>query len=249
MNSPTQPIVKERPILFSGAMVRALLAGSKTQTRRVVKGLEYDADMLGGVYMFNPPKGMGSDTAFAYCKNPAASTLLLATCPYGQPGERLWVRETIYAHPAFSSAGAKAGLCGGLFTAEGENCAFRGYVADGGYTKPFKQIPAIHMPRAASRLLLEITAVRCERLQNISEADAVAEGIEPVFCPTLTVPAKKWKNYQGRAYCDGMNLNHATESYQTLWASINGPDSWAANPWVWVVEFKVVEGGKETAGA
>lgn len=191
-------------------MVRALLAGTKTQTRRVVKPQpEYDADMLGGVYMFTPPKGVGSNTAFAYAKDPAKSSLLLATCPYGQPGSRLWVRETLFWSAHEDSWCYQAGNDQLMIEPTARILL-----------TPKPAIPSIHMPREASRLLLEVVSVRVERLQDIGAHDALAEGVE----------------YQYRNDCPPDE--RAITAYKELWASINGPDSWDANPWVWCMEFK-----------
>ena len=183
--------MKERPILFSGEMVRALVAGRKTQTRRVVKysrrpvqgadGVWYDAD---GIHPGVPLR-----------------------FPYGAPGDRLWVRET------FSVTDDALYL-----RADGEE--FEG--PDGDHVEP-KWKPSIHMPRWASRLTLEVVAVRVERLQDISEADALAEGV------TL----------RGSTRFE----NEARLAFKQLWESINGAESWAQNPWLWVIEFKKLEAG------
>lgn len=189
MNTST---IKERPILFSGAMVRALLAGTKTQTRRICK--DQPAEII---------KTNFSTSGYADGAN------RIMVCPYGQPGERLWVREN------FSKLEHGTTV----------------YQADAGWIPgAIKWKPSIHMPRVASRILLEIVSVRVERLQDISEADAVAEGIHA--SPALGEPA----------YLDYINggLVEPIKSYRSLWQKINGPDSWAANPWVWVVEFKLV---------
>ena len=183
----------ERPILFSAPMVRALLAGTKTQTRRVVKRNAYEKSIHAD--QFAPPT---------------------CACPYGQPGDRLWVRETW-------AKWGRDDQCG-----EGPSVTHEPiYRADGSpWDEQDKWRPSIHMPRAASRILLEITSVRVERLQDISEADTVAEGI----------PAGEVSPADAGRF-----------AYRLLWESINGPDSWAANPWVWVLEFKRVEaaaGGK-----
>jgi len=221
-------------------MVQALLAGTKTQTRRAVT---------------NQPEGgaieiMHNGTSFAaydlqdwltqaYQGYGFQDEDQLWRCPYGQPGDRLWVRETWAPH--FIWTGAKPSEI--IF--DGGECIF--YRADnairGGCEQSQREPkwrPSIFMPRAASRLLLEITAVRVERLQEISEADAVAEGIE------VTSKGEYINRY--KHYTEGGGGLDAQHSYQTLWASINGPESWAANPWVWVVEFKVID-GKETSNA
>jgi hypothetical protein len=214
----TSVAIKERPILFSGAMVRALLDGSKTQTRRIIKSPT-------GTFEINStldnPKQCWLNVTDA---NEEAIRPL--PCPYGQPGDRLWVRET---------------WKNWFFGMDGVNAPGVQYAADNAmvWRPEASQIsdkvwrPSIFMHRWASRLLLEITAVRCERLQDISEADAVAEGVE------VTSKGEYIKRY--KHYTEGGGGLDATQSYQTLWASINGPESWEANPWVWVVTFKVVQ--------
>lgn len=169
----------ERPILFNGAMVRAILAGRKTQTRRVMKG---DAALLDAIL---------PDYA--------------ARCRYGQPGDRLWVRETLrrwgsqwVAYDAGNTPTTDPNV---LWRWRGDRC------------------PSIHMPRALSRITLEITAVRVERLQDISEADAESEGVD-------YIPAAPARTSHRAAFAG-------------LWDGINGKTyPWASNPWVWVVEFK-----------
>ena len=178
--------MKERPILFSAPMVRAILAGTKTQTRRAVK---LDA---------TPEPKYSRDVVLRY------------RCPYGQPGDRLWVRET-------------------WMYGQGSTPIFRADVL----VTPKDQVwrSPIHMPRAASRITLEITGVRVERLQDISEADAVEEG----------APG-------GHGAIPGYGYNALPgEHYRHVWESINGPSSWDANPWIWAIEFKRVEGGHRVA--
>jgi hypothetical protein len=185
--------MKERPILFSAPMVRALLAGTKVQTRRVVKprkdrdiGCDLAPHELAG-------EVNGGEYRNAYCA----------------PGDRLWVRETWAEH----SAG------GFMYAASWSAHALIGHP---------KWRPSIHMPRAASRITLEVTDVRVERLQDISEADALAEGID--MQPRLA-------GYSKDAGCKWEPAN-PIEVFCNLWESIKGPGSWDANPWVWVVEFK-----------
>ena len=238
---------KERSILFSGTMVRALLDGSKTQTRRALKitprnspgCVPYCAD--NGKHFRFPvsqedfkklPKSMQQDerSEGAYYYGP---------CPYGQPGERLWVRETLY----FDKCGEE--WC---YVAGNDPVMADPYTAPILLTEGRKFVPSIHMPREASRLLLEITDVRCERLQDISEADAVAEGIDkfPIEGWEPEYDAGCYKNYlwsPKTADKQAKAKTSAEESYESLWASINGPDSWAANPWVWVVTFKIITSG------
>ncbi len=187
----------ERPILFSAPMVRALLDGSKTQTRRVCK-LDFSsvADTL------------------------RAEQIKTELCPYGAPGERLWVRE----------AWGTEGRWNGTPPRDIRTTAPLWYGADGrpdGWGGVGR--PSIHMPRWASRITLEITDVRAERLMAISVTDAHAEGVEGQ--PGM------WRNYTARA---GRFAN-PVDSYRSLWEQINGEGSWAANPWVWVVEFERLE--------
>lgn len=194
--------MKEHPILFQDAMVRALLAGTKSQTRRAIKPQPLYA---GGAWKF-------ADGSTHQATRP--SKAILASCPYGQPGDRLWVRE------AFSGP-----YCMGAVPPSKWGRSSRiWYWADGNpesgdWTKPK---PSIHMPRWASRILLEVTEVRAQRLWEISEADAQAEG---------------W---------DGTVLGYAH-----LWDQINGAGSWDANPWVWALSLKRAEiAGEDTeAGA
>ena len=188
----------ERPILFKGEMVRAILGGSKTQTRRIV-----------------------TDESLITLRPDGTPGKVQQRCKFGQPGDRLWVREAFLVQPDLWAAGH--GPQPVHYTVD---------VADAGQVEDYIGKPSIHMPRWASRITLEITAVRVDRLQEISEVDAKAEGIEP----TMPNPGHwNWRDY----LIDG-GQTHAVLSYKTLWESINGPGSWDANPWVWVVEFKKV---------
>jgi len=227
--------MKERPILFSGAMVRAILGGSKTQTRRVIKtpgsktladirrNPDNDAWYKDHVWSMRNRGGMWGD--YTHMR-------FMQFCPYGQPGDRLWVRET-WAHDA-----ASVEACRVVHEdAMGGSPYGPYYRATESAPETLRWIPSIHMPRWASRILLEIVSVRVERLHDISEADAIAEGIERMPC---AVPdTKLWRNYTPD---NGWtpNLCIPENSFRSLWALINGEDGWDANPWVWVVEFKRV---------
>ena len=211
--------MKERPILFSSSMVRAILDGSKTQTRRVVKPQPE---------WVNENAGCGIATGGGIMPSPRADWLhwrgsrLLRPeprCPYGLPGDRLWVRETFAIVPRTAYARSD-GVQQTLRPDDDHDAAIyrAGWDRSNG---GFRWRPSIHMPRWASRILLEIADVRVERLQDISEADAKAEGAH---------------NHK----YNGLDLAYA-RAYSDLWESINGPDSWAANPWVWVVEFRRIE--------
>lgn len=206
--------MKERQILFSAPMVRAILDGRKTQTRRMVKPPRGWADKYPSCDPFAMPPSVW------WWNGVHERVGVRQECPYGQPGDRLWVRE------AFR-----------LFDAQEECACYDLCVCSRHHGKPVyradegcgesKWKPSIHMPRWASRILLEMVSVRVERLQNISEEDAASEG----------APCEL-----GRL--EGAILG-AQASYRKgfirLWESINGEGSWIENPWVWVVEFKVVE--------
>ena len=182
---------KERPILFSAPMVRAILAGAKTQTRRALRGFyppnrpEYDSES-GRLEWFN-----GDEVVCGM------------RCPYGQPGDRLWVRETWAVPHRYDHLGPSNIPVLGVPT----------HYAATEYRGGLLWRPSIHMCRWASRITLEVTDVRVERLQDISTVDCWAEGI---------------------AASPDVDPVH---EYRDLWESINGPGSWDVNPWVWVVEF------------
>jgi hypothetical protein len=142
----------------------------------------------------------------------------ISYCPYGKTGDRLWVRETFSQHPEFADI---------AYRADGEE-----FEDSDGFFWSLRWKPSIHMPRSASRILLEVTNVRVERLNDISDRDSIAEGIE------LEPGTAHWKNYDtspGWRYRES-----PIQSYRTLWESINGPGSWDINPYCWVIEFKVI---------
>lgn len=208
--------MKERPVLFNGDMVRAILDGRKTQTRRVIKPSVLN--------LFNVASNVGecSPLTMGDPVDPRSQSYYGEFSPFGQVGDRLWVRETF-------------GDCG-------SRLVYRADSNDGASCSVKRWVPSIHMPRSACRLVLEITNVRVERLNSISEEDALAEGIR-----------RTDNNFgNGPAYCDYMlaNLNDVAEWYNrpsdsfiSLWQSIYGAESWQHSPWVWVIEFKVVRDG------
>jgi hypothetical protein len=202
--------MKERPILFQGAMVRALLDGSKTQTRRMVKDLPSwpitEICQCRDKWMPNGPASSGVGMAAGHWR----------LCPYGQPGDRLWVRET---HSPMGD------------TQSPSSCWYR---ADREYPQVRKWIPSIHMRRQYSRILLEVVSVRVERLNDCSAADAIAEGIR-----RIDEGFERWHPDPADTEHTGTTKDPVL-SYRGLWESINGAGSWDANPWVWVVEFKRV---------
>ncbi|MFU3980785.1 hypothetical protein ACM7DR_28685 [Pseudomonas aeruginosa] len=201
---------RERPILFNDQMVRAILEGRKTVTRRVVKDT--------GFYAIDAAIH-GNDVALR--EREALST----RCPYGEPGDRLWVRETWGLQVRSYGGGA------------GEFIDYRATNPDAIYCRssegreyPVKWKPSIHMHRHSSRILLEITAVRVERLQDISEEQALAEGVRGEPCD------------HARQACSDIGCwgDTAKGAFGFLWEQLNGAGAWQANPWVWVVEFKRV---------
>lgn len=207
--------MKGRPILFSGPMVRALLAGTKTVTRRVVKPQPRVVDVAPrfapntwGFYGDAPP--IGSKSAKQLGGWPENGRVV--RCPYGDPGERLWVRETWFSDALRSSDD-------GNVIPDREECVYYRADADRALAEDMEGCwrPSIHMPRWASRITLEITGVRVERLQEITEEEVVREGI-----PRST------------------NIFEQTtsEAFEQLWREINGDESWEANPWVWAVSFR-----------
>lgn len=218
--------MKDHSILYNSPMVRAILSGQKTQTRRVV-----NPQPKNGWQIETPPvfgritsphskrgkfgvfirRGVGTDFP----------EIDLIPCPYGQPGDRLWVRET-WA----KNEGSAGGFC---YRADHSGaCAYEAHdLAKGLVThKVSKWKPSIHMPRAASRITLEITGVRVEKLKDIAEEDARAEGCKAA-CPTMDESYAPIYTYR--------------EGYAQLWESINGAGSWEANPWVWTIDFRRIQ--------
>lgn len=210
--------MKEHQILFSAPMVRAILAGTKTQTRRVVKPQPFYQGFDG------PPRFSSTFGEFHYPSQRGIK------CPYGHPGDRLYVRETWQHsnHPY----GPVDESCAIFYRADywDDPHGMDGEKSPEGKYREWR--PSIHMPRWASRILLEIVSVRVERLQDISEEDAMAEGADLAH---FGVDA-----YGLPSGCAVMSVSHRA-GYIELWESINGPGSWYANPWVWVVEFKRVQ--------
>ena len=209
--------MKESPILFSAPMVRALLAGTKTQTRRIFKPDRMTWDANGRYTTYAMRGGELSTTG----SGPFKPSSWLHYCPYGQPGgDRLYVRET-FGH--FERNENFAPGCEVFYRADGESLAVELWR------------PSIHMPRWASRITLEITGVRVERLQDISEEDAITEGIERAdnfFGCTC------WKAYGEPEGADVVCPDDPIGSFRTLWESTGG--DWDANPWVWAIDFKVL---------
>ncbi|WP_230887235.1 hypothetical protein [Escherichia coli] len=191
--------MKERGMIFNDEMVRAILGGNKTQTRRIVEEKFYGRAV--------------------------AAELLAKHCPYGQPGDRIWVRETYRVH------GKATDVATLVYRASVRNSwteqTHRVPVEVCNKPVSEKWTPSIHMPRWASRILLEITDVRVERLHDMSEADAKAEGATPATY-NITPPEAVYR-----------------VGFGDIWRSIYGQDNWLSNPWVWVIEFKRIQGGNQ----
>ncbi|OKO50307.1 MULTISPECIES: hypothetical protein [unclassified Pseudomonas] len=206
--------IKERPILFSAPMVRAILEGRKTVTRRTVKATKAHAD---GFIMLDHGKGGWPYNAFGDFTSDHEGMEYPIACPYGKPGDRLWVRETWArvgnCDPGYLTFGATYPAC---LPPKLENIPAASEI---------RWKPSIHMFRRDSRILLEITEVRVERLQDISRADIRAEGL---LCPPELASDDVSPNYR----------DWYPAAWRELWESTGG--DWNANPWVWVVEFKRV---------
>ncbi len=223
----TATTIKERPILFSGPMVNAILAGRKTQTRRNAKPQPHEdwrPDHYGEIHKmidgdFPLRNGLPITIGWGALNDEGDWGIV---CPYGKPGDRLWVREAWSPdhrdfYPNFPIVYRAS------FGPEYErNERGEVYSSEQKAWYPFRWRPSIHMPRTASRISLEIKSVRVERLQEISEQDAKAEGVES---------GVQWKD----GFCESYVMQ-----YERLWKEINGPESWDANPWVWVVEFSKI---------
>lgn len=235
-SSPETP--KVRPILFSAPMIRALIDGQKTQTRRIMKVQPPASDykLSTCVATTGSAKAVGkqhwvkvSDCGYRILDDSHPYFL----CPYGKPGDLLWVRETFQIDPS------GYGPTRIYYPANDQDMHVDHSgkpdliaQADRLWTEPGVCRPSIHIPRWASRLTLELTGVRVERLNDISEEDAKSEGI--FEAGNLGFYMYDSKGTPGKHCCDS-----ARSTYACLWESINGPASLQANPFVWVLEFRV----------
>lgn len=228
--------MKEHPILFSDEMVRAILEGRKTQTRRVVKPQPYITTRAGTEAWQWDHGPKGGYTTWRTDLSPLTFTGMAIErrpSPYGKPGDRLWVRETWGVVDEYGSTKLP------MFEyTNGRGELYKTvrlyHRADGERTDTLWR-PSIHMPRWASRLTLEIVSVRVERLQEISEADCIAEGI-------IKLPATGRAVLSHGAQYFGDCWNTCREAYRALWDSINAKRGfgWDTNPWVWAIEFRRV---------
>lgn len=236
----TETAVKERPIIFSAPMVRSILSGAKTQTRRIANVETFKPSI-------NYPNAVERITPIGYSV-PRTPAEHVSYCPHGKIGDRLWVRESFRSKTKDVVAYKADGACGAWIDGGSGSLAWRPHGWLVGYTAPHatsswhgekeysdKWTPSIHMPRKYSRITLEIVDVRVERLQDIAEEDARAEGVEPWYVADIT-PAGDLVEGESRAYRAG---------FHDLWNGINGEKyPWESNPWVWAISFKKIE--KET---
>lgn len=222
--------MKERPILFSAPMVRALLAGTKSQTRRIVKPMPKWASR----FPVCNPSGMAAGHQIWWWDGEFDRVGVAQDCPYGVPGDALWVREAHALIWPDENAPERDEDNRVEYRADTDGRCLPGEWPDderGNEDCP-RWRPSIHMPRWASRITLRITDVRVERLNEISEADAEAEGAP-----------RGGFDEDGRFYENPVGPDRGTyrAGYAGVWEHINGPGSWAANPWVWAVSFEVVK--------
>lgn len=219
--------MKELPILFSTPMVQAILEGRKTETRRVVKTY-----IKPGNYRYD---GTGPEAhhfleTIKDNHEPGERYINIGKCPYGQPGDVLWVRENYLKPPTITYKMLRDGA---------DTWPKFDYQADISATEieqykswGWKLKPSIHMPKAAARIWLQVQEIKVERLEDITEDGAIAEGVERIRHPLFS----GYINYCNET----LFYYEAKYSFISLWESINGPHSWAANPWVWVVKFKLL---------
>lgn len=229
---------KERPIVMTIASVRAILGGRKTQTRRVIRPQPPDGFHENGRQLWLTHVGLGTQEEEQEANRDALAAdgkrYFGQGCPYGQPGDRLWVRETLRHDPGEAW----------YYAADTEKIIFRSHdarvapmLAWAHHNEDKTFCPCIHMPRWASRLTLELLAVRVERLQEISEEDAEAEGAEKAIQIT---PARVPRGKVGHRTGYGLSFR---KGFQEGWDEINAKRgySWKSNPWVWVLEFRKIE--------
>ncbi|HDO6740703.1 hypothetical protein VBQ38_00605 [Klebsiella pneumoniae] len=202
--------MKERGMIFNGEMVRAILDGRKTQTRRPIKWKQTRFTEIGE--REDGSKWPWSEDAEHACD-------FWHPCPFGAVGDRIWVREAFRVHSRATDVATLVYKASERNSWTEQTRRVPVAVCNKPAT-PEKWTPSLHMPRWASRILLEITGVRVERLRSMSQDDARAEGVIAASGPM-----------------------EAGLAFRELWDSIYGEESWKANPWVWVIEFKRVEGG------
>ncbi|MDN2675670.1 hypothetical protein [Janthinobacterium sp. SUN033] len=233
--------MKELPILFNAPMVRALLDGSKTQTRRIMKPQPEPVPHRPGDYQW-PCNALQSMVSVADTRAPGAHGMAGDACPHGAHRDQIWVRETFFAYGRWVTRYSKkkgrderhfidmTAECDRTYQYDADSPDVPAAAERGGAQPGWYKRPAIFMTRAASRTLLAIVSVRVERLNDCSEVDALAEGAKAEPCDHV------------RMSCDEIGCCGPTARgmYAALWDQINGAGAWAGNPWVWVIEFKQV---------
>lgn len=246
--------MSEHPIIFSAPMVRAIFAATKTQTRRIVKPQPTRQTEAGGVAWDGPDNGLGGMYNRLVLDNSEGLGGVLERCPYGVPGDRLWVRETFtlencqevgwYEPPHTDGRPLRTHQHpdDGTWWEQPHYLATDPapeLVVDNDSGEPgCKWTPSIFMPRWASRLTLELTEVRVQRLQEISEEDARAEGMQ--FHDGLGIGHSGWRHDLNYGSVEGT----AREAFAVAWDLINGKRApWASNPWAWCLSFRRVEAG------
>ncbi len=259
--------MKERPILFSAPMVRALLDGTKTQTRRALKPqppadaplimvgeyapalIDRRGEMYPGADVFGAEFDDGSDTLVVGGAVDAGTGIVAwcLKCPFGEPGDRLWVREA-FAPYRMRGTGVPSGIADADYACLKDGTQVwrsppavfpcLSEYAPGAFDV-VRWRPSIHMPRWASRITLEITDVRVQRLHDISNMDAISEGVEDVSPD----PDRwsRWRDYFPERGAPKGAFSAARLSFLSLWESINSTKSVVANPWVWALTFKRVQ--------
>lgn len=219
--------MREKPILFSGPMVKAILEGRKTQTRRIVRDVVLPYHN-GFILESTDKKQKLNDAMFSNSIDATTASIYQYARPPYLIGDQLWVRETWCTVPEHDNMRPS-------HMPVNSPVWYRAQTDD----DISKWRPSIFMPRWASRITLEVTGVRVERLQDITEEDAKAEGVEPIGeCDTQAMRKLLYKDYSG----EKEHVILAGYSFQTLWNSINYARApWESNPWVWVIEFEVVK--------
>jgi hypothetical protein len=256
--------VKDRPILFRGPMVKAILDGRKTQTRRVIKpqppSVEEVLKLSGSGYKWMACSDWGKPAQFrpvgpVWAVRQIAPEPLMHICPYGAPCDRLWVRESLRRGAANEWHYSADDL---VVTVPSRDKEAVSALRVWAHHKEGDSCPSIHMPRWASRITLEVTKVRVERVKDCSEADARAEGPEPNWSgplnegPAGTITEAGWDaerdgymDIEDQHYPEGCECGNGLtgrEAFEKRWNAINAGRGfgWEKNPWVWVIEFKRV---------
>jgi len=229
-------MIKERPILFNAEMVRAILDGRKTQTRRIINPQP------------EPHIQLITSKSGRHLADDFNNDLIYFDCPYGKSGDKLWVRETFvietnqYADfleeydPPHADGRPVKTFNGDIW----QQCHYKAtdstpeLMYDDFYGPHCRWKPSIHMPRWASRINLLITDIRVERLQDISEEDAIAEGVDETLLPDIKVPSNSPMAKMLAIYKNNVDI------FSSLWESINGAGSWDLNPYIWVIEFELI---------